>query len=156
MPNSLPSLTEPGPWGLSHTVVMGIKNTWHRILQYSQEKSSLRPAVSSVHVCVCVCVHACCTAPHSRKIRTELSHICPAAGFSDLSLKHLVLASIRDRILTLVPKQAWQFPYFQALDTNRLFPSRGWLIFLANADSQMPFLHSLLLLIHNLRLKVKG
>lgn len=129
-------------------------------MQYSQEKSSLRHVVPSGHVCVCVCVrvcgHGCCTVPQSREIRMELSHICPAAGFSDLSLKHLVLASIRDRILTLVSKQVWQFPYFQALDTNRLFPSRGWLMFLANADSQMPLLHSLLLLIYNLRLKVKG
>lgn len=80
----------------------------------------------------------------------------PATGFSDLSLKHLVLASIRDRILTLVSKQVWQFPYFQALDRNRLFSRRGWLIFLANADSQTRLSHSVLLLIHNLRLKVKG
>lgn len=94
--------------------------------------------VFSVHVCVRVCVHGCYTVPQSREIRMELSHICPPSGFSDLSLKHLVLASIRDRILTLVSKQVWQFPYFQVLDTNRLFPSRGWLIFLANADSQMP------------------
>lgn len=163
MPYSLPSLTKPHPWGLLNAVVMDIKNSWLDTEYCSGKGKELSEAhgflcmylCPCVCVCVHVCVHACYTAPQSREIRMELSHICPAAGFSDLSLKHLVLASIRDRILTLVPKQVWQFPYFQALDT-RLFPSREWLIFLGNTDSQMPLLHSLLLLIQNFSLKVKG
>jgi len=106
---------------------------------------------------MCLCLCACwlyCSLKQGDKSGIIL--YLPAAGFSDLSVKHLVLASIRDRILTLFSKQIWQFPYFQALDRNRLFSSRGWLIFLANADSQMLLSHSFLLLIHNLRLKVKG
>lgn len=107
--------------------------------------------------CLCLCLCPCllyCSPKQADK--NGIIPYLPSCRLSDLFLKHLVLASIRDRMLTFVSKQVWQFPYFQALDTNRLFPSRGWLIFLGNADSQMPLLHSLLLLICNLRLKVKG
>lgn len=45
-------------------------------------------------------------------------------------------ATVRDGVSALVSKLVWQPPDFQALDRSRLFPRRGRLGFLANADSQ--------------------
>lgn len=103
---------------------------------------------------LCLCVWLCCSPKQEDKGGIILS--LPATGFSDLSLKHLVLASVRHGILTLVSKRVWQFPYFQALDRSKLFSSRGRLIFLANTDSQMLLSHSVFLLAWNFRLKVRG
>lgn len=141
--------------------VAGCCNGYLTILDVTQNSISRKRALRGgwgfqcAHMCLYLCACWLYCSPKQGDKNGIIPYL-PATSFSDLSLKHLVLASIRDRILTLVSQQVWQFPYFQALNRNRLFSSRGWLVFLANADSQMPLSHSLLILIHNLRWKVKG
>ena len=110
------------------------------------------PVCAYVPVLVCVLTVLFCRAGDKDGIIPCLA----AIGSSDLSLKHLVLASVRAGVLTPVSQRVWQFPCFQALDRSRLFSSIGWLVFLTNTDSQMSLSHSLVLLTHNLRLKVRG
>lgn len=69
------------------------------------EARGFQRACTCLRLCPCLCPYLLYCSPKQGD-KSGITPYLPSCRLSDLSLKHLVLASIRDRILTLVSKQS--------------------------------------------------